>query len=162
MADRVCLLRDGSIQQWAPAQEVFDRPANRFVASFVGSPPMNIVDMELDPEHRAMVVGGTSLPLGDRFEECAAAGVSQLGARPGDLAIARPDEPGTLPATVYVVEPMGEEVYVQALVGETRVTVRAERGWTAPIGAPVAVKVDPARACFFNADGVTAVHRVCV
>jgi multiple sugar transport system ATP-binding protein len=162
MADRVCLLRDGFIQQCAPAQEVFDRPANRFVASFVGSPPMNIVDLELDQERRAALVGGTAVPLGDRFDACAAAEVTQLGARAGDLAIAQPGEPGSLPATVYVVEPMGEEVYVQVMVGETRVTVRAERGWTAPIGAPVGVRIDPARACFFDQNGATAVHRVSV
>jgi len=162
MADRVCVLNDGLIQQFAPAQEVFDRPGNRFVATFVGSPPMNILDLELDQEHRAMVVAGASVPLGDRYDACAAANVQQLGARAGDVEIAQPEEPGSLPATVYVVEPMGEEVYVQVLLGETRVTVRANRGWTAPIGAPVWVRIDAAKACFFDSHGTTVVHRVYV
>jgi len=55
---------------------------------------------------------------------------------------------------------MGDEVYVEVLIGDSRVTVRADRGWTAPIGAPVGVCVDPARACFFEPGGSTAVHRV--
>jgi multiple sugar transport system ATP-binding protein len=46
------------------------------------------------------------------------------------------------------------------LIGESRVTVRADRGWRAPLGAPVGVRVDPARACFFDVSGKTAVHRV--
>ena len=123
---------------------------------------MNILDLELDQEHRAMVVAGASVPLGDRYDACAAANVQQLGARAGDVEIAQPEEPGSLPATVYVVEPMGEEVYVQVLLGETRVTVRANRGWTAPIGAPVWVRIDAAKACFFDSHGTTVVHRVYV
>jgi multiple sugar transport system ATP-binding protein len=162
MADRVCVMKDGFIQQFAPVQEIFDRPANQFVAGFVGSPPMNIVDLRLDQEHRSMIVGGASVPLGDRYDACAASDVQRMGARAGDLAIAAAGESGSLPATVYVVEPMGEEVYVQVLIGENRVTVRADRGWTAPIGAPVGVRVDPAKACFFDADGSTTVHRVYV
>ena len=160
MADRVCLISDGVIQQYAPPQEIFDRPANRFVASFVGNPPMNILDMALDPERRAMVVAGATIPLGDRYEACAAAAARQFGARARDLEIAPLGRPGTIPATVYVVEPMGDEVFVEVLIGDSRVTVRADRGWTAALGAPVGVRVDPAKACFFDGIGKTAVHRV--
>jgi multiple sugar transport system ATP-binding protein len=123
---------------------------------------MNIIDLQLDQERRSMIVGGAAVPLGDRYDACAATGVRRMGARAGDLAIAPAGEPGSLPATVYVVEPMGEEVYVQVLIGESRVTVRADRGWTAPIGAPVGVRVDPAKACFFDSDGSTTVHRLFV
>ena len=80
--------------------------------------------------------------------------------RARDVSLTPVEEPGTIPATVYVVEPMGDEVYVEVLIAESRVTVRADRGWTAPIGAPVGVCVDPARACFFEPGGSTAVHRV--
>jgi multiple sugar transport system ATP-binding protein len=160
MADRVCLISDGVVQQYAPPQEIFDRPANRFVASFVGNPPMNILRLALDQGKRAMVVAGAAVPLGDRYGACADAGVEQFGVRARDLSLSPPGEPGTLPATVYVVEPMGDEVYVEVLIGESRVTVRADRGWTAPLGAPVGVRVDPAKACFFEPGGKTAVHRV--
>jgi multiple sugar transport system ATP-binding protein len=160
MADRVCVISDGVVQQYAPPQEVFDRPANRFVAGFVGNPPMNILPIGLDPERKAMVVGGAAVPLDGRFDACAEAGVEQVGARARDLAIAPAGEPGTLQGSVYVVEPMGDEVYVEVLIGESRVTVRADRGWRAPLGAPVGVRVDPARACFFEPGGTTAVHRV--
>jgi len=160
MADRVCLISEGVVQQYAPPQEIFDRPANRFVASFVGNPPMNILPLSLDQEARAMVVAGGAVPLGERYAACADAAVEQFGARARDLSLTRAGEAGTLPATVYVVEPMGDEVFVEVLIGDSRVTVRADRGWTAPLGAPVGVCVDPAKACFFEPGGKTGVHRV--
>ncbi len=160
MADRVCLINDGVVQQYAPPQEIFDRPANLFVANFVGNPPMNTLGIALDAEHRAMVAGDARMELGQRYEECAAANVDRIGLRARDLEMAAAGQPGTLPGTVYVVEPMGDEVYVEVLIGDSRVTVRADRGWTAPLGAPVGVRVDPAKACFFDDRGVTAVHRV--
>src|SRR5207247_308998 len=113
MADRVCLISDGVVQQYAPAQEIFDRPANRFVASFVGNPPMNILTIALDSEGRSMILAGAGVPLGDRYDACADAGVEQIGVRARDLSITPPAEPGSIPATVYVVEPMGDEVYVE-------------------------------------------------
>jgi multiple sugar transport system ATP-binding protein len=160
MADRVCLISNGVIQHFAPPQELFDFPANRFVAGFVGNPPMNILGLTLDQERQAMVVAGAAIPLGDRYAACAAAGVELFGIRARELALTRRDEPGTLPGSVYVVEPLGDETYVEVLIGETRVTVRADRGWTAPLGAPVGVRIDPANACFFDPSGKTAVHRV--
>ena len=160
MADRVCLIQDGVIQQYAPPQEIFDRPANQYVASFVGNPPMNILGIALDPERRAMVVAGAAVPLGDRYDACAAARVDRIGVRARDLEVAPVGAAGVIPGTVYVVEPMGDEVYVEVLIGESRVTVRAERGWTAALGSPIGVRVDASRACFFDPGGTTAVHRV--
>ena len=84
----------------------------------------------------------------------------RFGVRARDLSLTSAGEPGTLPGTVYVVEPMGDEVYVEVLIADSRVTVRADRGWTAPLGASVGVCVDPATACFFEPGGTTAVHRV--
>jgi multiple sugar transport system ATP-binding protein len=160
MADRVCLISSGVIQQFAPPQELFDRPANRFVAGFIGSPPMNILGVTLDPERQAMIVAGAAIPLGDRYAACAAAEATLLGIRARELALAPRDEPATIPASVYVVEPLGDETYVEVLIGETRVTDRADRGWTAPLGEPVGVRIDPANACFFDQGGKTVVHRV--
>jgi multiple sugar transport system ATP-binding protein len=159
MADRVCLLKDGRIQQYAPPQEVFDRPANRFVAEFVGNPPMNILACELDPQHRAIVVAGGAVPLADRYDDCAAAGVTHLGVRPRDLTLVDAGTPGALPGSVYLVEPLGDEVFVDVQVGSSRIAVHADRGWSAPVGTGVGVLVDPRRACFFSPDGTTAVHR---
>src|SRR5690242_21837165 len=117
MADRVCLLSGGRVQQYAPPQEVFDRPANRFVAEFVGNPPMNILDVALDPQRAGIVVGGSRVPLGDRYRACAAAGISQVGVRARDLDLVPAGTPGSVLGSVYVVEPLGDEVFVDVLLG---------------------------------------------
>ena len=159
MADRVCVLKDGRVQQYAPPQEVFDRPANRFVAEFVGNPPMNILPVSLAPTERELVTSGGSVPLADRWAECSEEGVTHAGARARDLELVPAGTPGALDGSVYVVEPLGDEVFVDVLLGDARVIVRAGRGWSAAVGAPVGVRLDPHRACFFADDGTTVVHR---
>jgi multiple sugar transport system ATP-binding protein len=160
MADVVAVLKDGVLQQLAPPLEIYDRPANRYVATFVGSPPMNVLPGGLDGDRRAFVVAERALPLSEEvLRPCSEAGVVELGVRPEDVALDRPGADGTLPGEVYVVEPLGNETLVEVRVGESLVAVRAERGWEAPIGTPVGLRIDPAAACFFDADGRTAAQR---
>jgi multiple sugar transport system ATP-binding protein len=160
MADLVAVMRDGMLQQLGPPLEIYDRPANRFVATFVGSPPMNVLPGSLDPDRRAFVVAGTALILGgDLFASCARAAVTELGVRSEDVALCAIDEDGALPGEIYVVEPLGSETLVSVRIGDTVLEALAGRGWDAPIGSPIGVRLDPAAACFFTADGVTAVHR---
>ena len=61
---------------------------------------------------------------------------------------------------IYVVEPMGNETLVDVRVGDEHLSVRAGRGFTARVGSKVGVKFDADDACFFDAKGVTVVHRV--
>ena len=160
MADLVAVMHDGVLEQLAPPLEIYDRPATRFVATFVGNPPLNVVPGSLDRDDHAFVVAGTPVPLADDvFAACAEAGVTELGARPEDLALCDPADPGALRGEVYVVEPLGNETLVEVRLGESVVSLLAERGWDEPIGAPVGVALDPASACFFAPDGATAVHR---
>ena len=161
MADLVAVMHEGRLQQVGRPLEIYDRPVNRFVATFVGSPPLNVVPGALDPDGRAFVVGGTSLPLADPvFGGCAAGSVTELGVRPEDLELCSPGGyDGSLLGEVYVVEPLGNETLVEVRLADSLLAVRTERGWDAPIGSPVGVRLDPATACFFDRSGVTAVHR---
>jgi multiple sugar transport system ATP-binding protein len=160
MADVVAVMKDGVLQQLAPPLEIYDRPANRYVATFVGSPPLNVLPGALDRHRKAFVVEGTPIALSEHvFQSCADKAVQELGVRPEDLALGDPSADGSLPAEVYVVEPLGNETLVEVKVGDWIVAVRAERGWEAAIGAPVGLLVEPDTACFFDAAGVTAVHR---
>jgi multiple sugar transport system ATP-binding protein len=161
MADRVAVLRDGVLQQLGTPDQIYDRPVNRFVATFIGSPPLSVVPGRLDPDRRSFAVdGGALLPLpDDLFGDAAEHGVVELGARPEDLRLVSPNGDGTIGGEVYVVEPTGAETLVEVMVGETVVSVRAPRGWDAAIGSPVGVAVDPRAACFFDTEGVTRIHR---
>ena len=158
MADLVAVMREGDLQQLASPGEIYDRPANRFVATFVGSPPMSVIDGAIDGDD--FVVGDARLPMPpDVAADAREHGGVAIGLRPEDLALAEQGAPGTLPASVFVVEPMGSETLVDVTVGDTRVVVRAPRATTYPLGAALGLAVDARRACFFAADGTTVVHR---
>ena len=158
MADLVAVMRDGELQQVAPPHDIYDRPANRFVALFVGSPPMNLLGAAVD--EGGLHAGGSTLLLDvGRGAACVAAGVIEVGIRPEDLRFADGGEATALAGEVYVVEPMGNETLVDVRVGGERLTVRAARGFTAPIGSAVRVTFDTADACFFDKSGSTVVHR---
>jgi multiple sugar transport system ATP-binding protein len=158
MADLVAVMREGDLLQLASPGEIYDRPANRFVATFVGSPPMSVLDGAIDGDD--FVIGETRLTLpAEIATECRERQAVALGIRPEDLGLTEPGAPGALPGSVFVVEPMGSETLVDVTVGETRVVVRAPRATTYPLGAAVGLAVDARRACFFAADGTTVVHR---
>jgi multiple sugar transport system ATP-binding protein len=119
LADRIVIMRDGYIEQVGPPDEVFSRPATRFVAGFIGSPPMNILDATIDGG-QITFAGGDVLPIPDRYKGSVAAGQKiAFGLRPDDLY---PTGHG-LPAgnagalcqkelKVSVTEPLGNETLV--------------------------------------------------
>jgi len=159
MADLVAVLRDGELQQLAPPAEIYDRPANRFVATFVGNPPMNLLAASVDDD--GLHLGSITLPLpAERRAACRAGGVTHVGIRPEDLRLVAPERPGALAGEVYVVEPMGNETLVDLRIGSERIAVRAARGFSARVGAAIGAAFDPDDACFFNASGSTVVHRL--
>ena len=162
MADLVAVLRDGRLQQLAPPTELFDFPTNAFVATFVGNPPMTVLEGHADGHRGGFVTGGGWVALAEeRLEACARAGTRSMGVRPEDLELVAPDDPdGDLHGEVWVVEPMGAETLVTVQLPGAAPVVRAPRGWQAPIGARVGLRVDACAACFFDEHGETRVHRV--
>jgi multiple sugar transport system ATP-binding protein len=112
MGDRIVIMNQGVIRQIGTPFEVYDRPADRFVAGFIGSPPMNFFDAEIaDGELR--LDGGLRLPLA---RPVARAGRVILGIRPEDIHVT-PDGRGAaakVPSTIEVVEPLGHDVIVTA------------------------------------------------
>ena len=128
MADLVAVMRDGELQQLAPPDEIYDRPANSFVATFVGSPPMNCLAAAIGED--GLHVAGVTLPMNGtptgRLHR--ARSVNDLGIRPEDVRLVEPGQPAALTGEVYVVEPMGNETLVDLKAGNERITVaRAAR-----------------------------------
>ncbi len=120
LGDRIVIMKDGFIQQIGTPQEVFDHPANLFVAGFIGMPQMNFFDAKLLCEGGKyfVSVGGCKVELsGDKQKNLAAKKVSAqaitLGVRPSHMVLAK--QPGnTLTAKVEVSEMMGSEVHFHA------------------------------------------------
>ena len=123
LGEKVVVLRDGVIQQVAPPKELYDAPANLFVAAFIGSPQMNLLDAAVDGDH--VVSAGLRLPVRPGRIP---AGTSRviLGIRPTDVRIAAPGETGpTLSGTVAVFEDLGAEAHAIMPVDSPRVNAEA-------------------------------------
>ncbi|WP_108397530.1 ABC transporter ATP-binding protein [Devosia submarina] len=110
MADRIVVMHDGNVEQMGAPLELFDRPANLFVARFIGSPSMNMLEGQIEEVNGAptFVSGGFALPLSQASPAKPGEEVV-LGFRPEHLSIAGPNSVSTLEAEVIVVEPTGTE-----------------------------------------------------
>jgi multiple sugar transport system ATP-binding protein len=140
LADRVVVLRDGNIEQVGTPLELYDRPANQFVAQFIGTPQMNVVPAK----KLAELVQSTQLPV-------AAEGF--IGLRPENVSLCAPGK-GMLDATVDLVEALGAEtlIYVSTASGVQLVSRQHERT-ELHAGNPVGVVVDVDAAHLFDANG---------
>jgi multiple sugar transport system ATP-binding protein len=152
MASRIVVLRDGVVQQVGTPEAVYEQPANVFVATFVGSPQMNLFAGRLEPagEERTFVAEGFKLPAG--VGEVAAE--ATLGIRPTDLELA-PESGDTLPAEVTLVEFVGADLYVHvALPGDAHAVARIPVGARPSEGEHVHIRLRPERFHLFGADGI--------
>jgi multiple sugar transport system ATP-binding protein len=113
MADKIVVMNSGNVEQAGPPLELYDRPANLFVAGFIGSPAMNLVKGGVGG-NGFQAEGGAVLPL----PQGASAKAGVYGIRPEHIQL-RPDG---IPATVVLVEPTGSETQVIARIGETSLT----------------------------------------
>jgi len=134
MADLIVVMNHGRIEQAGAPLELYDRPANTFVAGFIGSPAMNMLE-----GHIAGGVfhgpGGVRWPLP---EGAPASGEVIYGIRPEHLRL----EAGGIPATIQVVEPTGSETQVLLRIGETSVLGAFRERIAAGPGAPLPVSPD--------------------
>jgi multiple sugar transport system ATP-binding protein len=111
LADRIVVLHEGHVQQVGPPTVLFERPANKFVAGFIGSPPMNFMSGQFRKEEGMVSGAGFEFPLPDNYRDVDhPAGDVIVGVRPSSLSV---DEGvGRFHATVEVIEPLGWESYV--------------------------------------------------
>ena len=149
MGARVVVLREGRVEQVGTPLGLYRRPANRFVATFLGSPAMNLWPGALD--------GGTLRAAGAevaldaaRRAELAAAGGFEVGVRPEDVSLAAAPGPGRAPARVVVLEPMGNETIAVLDAGGTRVVARGAADLPARPGSTLWFSVAPDRVLFFE------------
>ena len=157
LGDRIVVLHDGRIQQIGAPLHLYDHPANRFVAGFIGSPAMNFFAGTI--EGGAFVSGGGAvrLPLEGAWAERLREGMEvTLGVRPEALYAARgrPADARTATAlfTVEGIEPLGNEIFVHGRAGEHRATARVVPQPLPQPGEPLELAFDLGRLHFFDAE----------
>ncbi|HEY1382514.1 MAG TPA: ABC transporter ATP-binding protein [Dongiaceae bacterium] len=156
LASRIAIMRDGVVQQFAVPEEIYERPANMYVAGFVGSPSMNFLQGRL--EARANELGirlagngqGTWLPLPHIPRGAVAGQEVTLGIRPETVTLANGEGHPCLDAVIDVLEPTGADTVAVASVNGHPVTARLKPGDVRQTGRPVRLAVDMSRASLFD------------
>ena len=143
MADHVVVLRDGVIEQQGAPLDLYDRPANRFVAGFIGSPAMNFIDVIVAPDGQSASFGAETLPLERPMQPG-----SELvaGLRPEHLRIT--DANPLFHITVGTVESTGSATYISSKDGAITV-VQTTRSFARP-GDRLGLSIDPAAIHLFD------------
>ncbi len=145
LSDRLAVLKEGCLQQVGTPQDLYDAPANVFVASFIGYPSMNLLDARI--EHHHAVVGAIRVPLPHRVGERRPGDMVRLGIRPDQVLVSdrQPAQSDSPTGVVRLVEPVGAQTWVTVDVaaGGSSATLvgLADRLFKARPGEHVAVSV---------------------
>ena len=163
LGDRVVVMHDGAIQQVDPPQRLYDYPANRFVAEFIGDPAMNLfpVGIKGDDGRPTAVHAGFGMPLPDGEGLAAAAGgEALLGVRPEDLYLADEVDAGTgsFVAAVEVTEPLGDSLLLGCRVGDDEFRASVSPREEIDPGDTIELAADPARLHLFDVESGEALY----
>jgi multiple sugar transport system ATP-binding protein len=134
LGDRIAVMKDGLVQQFGTPAEIYNRPANRFVAEFIGSPAMNMVDAQQTAQ--ALTAHGVEMPITDAQRAALQAhGSAELvyGLRPESISFADHGLPGTL----SMIEPTGPETYATVDTAAGKLTARVPGVLQAAVGDAV-------------------------
>jgi multiple sugar transport system ATP-binding protein len=147
MADKIVVMKDGRVEQIGKPLELYDHPANVFVAGFIGSPAMNFLKGRIESKDGRPIFmsdAGSTLPLS---EVRAQSGQPVIyGIRPEHIEIGA----GGLPARISVLEPTGSETQIFAKIGEDTIDAIVKDRIAAGPGEEVAFRIDPRRAHLFD------------
>ena len=157
LADRVAIMNRGVLQQLGPPKEVYARPASVFVAGFLGSPPMNLLDAQTasDAGVPALQLAGATMPMTGSLaarlgRHAGADGAVILGVRPEDVQLHHEQRPGAVHGEVFVVEDLGNERLVTLDLGGQFMMARTASDYPAEMGDRLWFGFDQERAHLFD------------
>ena len=159
LGERIVVLNGGEIQQIDTPMRIYERPANIFVAGFIGTPPMNFLHGRLLRQSEPQLdLGFMRLPLGEAHGATLAAhdGAELVaGLRPEDLHLAAPGQgPGAGPqlsAAIELIEPVGNETFLTVRAAEVELVLRTPPQKLPQVGDPVTLSFTPERLHLFDA-----------
>jgi len=157
MGDRIAVMHQGELQQVAPPLELYNHPANRFVAEFIGSPTMNFLPVQIKAP-AGVIHSSFRLSLASAWQErlqgydgCQAI----LGIRPEHLSLGVP-APKNLPGRVQRIEALGSETYVTVQVDNQLLQARIAPDYPVQLGQEVWLAIAPEQVHLFDAHSETA------
>lgn len=156
MANRIVVLKRGVIQQIGSPQEVYRRPKNTFVATFVGSPQMNLIPGHIvSGEDGLKFVGPFDFPLHKKFAPWQGELQVSIGFRPEAISVTRHNQENLLQGSVVLVEPIGSDIFLNISVGADAVLkVRVPASFRVQIGDLVFLGIEADEIHLFDANGL--------
>jgi multiple sugar transport system ATP-binding protein len=148
MADRIVVMRAGRIEQVGAPLDIYDEPANSFVASFIGSPAMNLIEGTVVEQAGAVVVrdeGGVDWPVSEAARAHLGRAVT-LGMRPEHCTVT--DGPAN--GVIVDIDPTGAETHLKVQVGDNLLIVVLRDRFMGTVGAPIAIAGNPERISLFD------------
>jgi multiple sugar transport system ATP-binding protein len=157
MADRIAIMNEGVLQQVGSPTEVYSWPSNLFVAQFVGSPIMNVVNCQVEESDSTTKVrlDGMESPFqfgSEVYRRVAGAGHDNvaLGVRPEAVLLERVERPGYVRGEVHLIEPLGAYDVLDVGIGKAVIRARTESRLVTRLHEPVWVHLDESRTHFFD------------
>jgi multiple sugar transport system ATP-binding protein len=141
LADRIVIMNKGKIQQIGTPDDVYNDPANVFVAGFIGSPPMNLIPGTIGKN-------GFEAPA-TRIKDMKGSGNVTLGVRPEDITVARKGQ-SHIKSTIYSVEPTGDQTLLTVKLGNQLLVARVDRAFRQAIDTPIELAFDLKRIFKFD------------
>ncbi|MFA5976022.1 MAG: sn-glycerol-3-phosphate ABC transporter ATP-binding protein UgpC [Elusimicrobiota bacterium] len=167
MGDRICVMKDGAIIQVDKPLDIYNQPKSKFVAGFIGSPPMNFMDVDVARRGGALWLdeGKFSLQLLPSMEKAATAYIGKpviLGVRPEDIydrayAGNTPPQGHTAAPVVEVVEPMGSEVMLYLNTGKNTLIAKVEPECEAKVNEEIEVVFNMEKIYLFDKDTLSRI-----
>jgi multiple sugar transport system ATP-binding protein len=163
MGDRIVVLKDGLIQQIGTPLGLYNTPVNRFVAGFIGSPPMNFMKVGLKMENGKMMADEGSFRLELTAQQAETlrsyAGKDAIfGIRPEDLEyIESPDRTNNIPTKVEVVEPLGAEIHLWVSTKNNQIVARVPPRHMFQVGEDAHLRPDLSKIHFFDIETEKAI-----
>ncbi|MGN6551525.1 MAG: ABC transporter ATP-binding protein [Pararhizobium sp.] len=154
LATRIAVMREGRVEQFGTPEDIYNRPASLYVAGFVGSPPMNMLEgtVETGDGSLAVKLSGSdqSIPLPPSYQNVQAGAAVVAGVRPEAMQLAGADVAGTLTAVVTSVELTGPEKLVGASLGAQSFIARADPGAAVAVRSERSFVIPPAAVHLFD------------
>jgi len=157
MADRIAVMNEGVLQQIGSPQDIYNHPANEWVASFVGEPPMNFLDADIvtgTSESDVLVQSGAlkvALCDSHRGRLNGTRGGMRLGIRPEALRVARTTGgPGWTAGTIYAIEPVGGDTLVEVAFEGGRLLAKTSANFVGAMDEPIFVSIDSTKLHLFD------------
>ncbi len=162
MGDRIAVLNQGQIQQLATPLELYNRPVNRFVASFIGSPTMNFIPVQVKAPLLIQGAEDFRVTLPEEWARAIAGYDAQsldLGIRPEHLSYSVP-APKNIPITVELTEALGSETYVYGQFAGAPIVAKIEGDRRVRVGEKIWLSINLDKIHFFDADTGLAVRSI--